>query len=105
MDEQPAAKQDLAGLEQRMDARFSEVDARFDQVDARFNELRDELKEAIQDVETRILTAIYGYTETMSLRQDGAAKEAAEFEDRLMVLERRVLEVEKRLDLPPGQAA
>lgn len=87
MDQQPATKQDLAGLEQRMDARF------------------DELKEAILDVETRILTSIYGYTETMSLRQDGAAKKAAEFEDRLMVLERRVLEVEKRLNLPPGQAA
>jgi hypothetical protein len=87
MDQQPATKQDLAGLEQRMDARF------------------DELKEAILDVETRILTSIYGYTETMSLRQDGAAKKAAEFEDRLMVLERRVFEVEKRLNLPPGQAA
>jgi hypothetical protein len=94
MDEQPATKQDLAGLEQRMDARFSEVGARF-----------DELKESILDVETRILTAIYGSTETMSLRQDGAAKKAAEFEDRLMVMERRVLEVEKRLNLPPGQAA
>ena len=112
MDQQPATKQDLADLEQRMDARFSEVDARFDQVNAkfdqvnaRFDDLRDELKEAIQDVETRILSAMYGYTETMSLRQDGAAKKAAEFEDRLMVLERRVWEVEKRLNLPPGQAA
>ena len=37
----------------------------------------------------------------MSLRQDAAARKAAELEDRLMVLERRVLEVEKRLNLPP----
>jgi hypothetical protein len=87
MDQQPATKQDLAGLEQRMDARF------------------DELKEAIVDVETRILTAIHGCMGTISIREDAAARKAAEIEDRLMVLERRVLEVEKRLNLPPGQAA
>jgi hypothetical protein len=105
MDGPPATKHDLAGLEQRMDARFGEVNAKLDQVDARFDQLRDELKESILDVETRILTAIYGSTETMSLRQDGAARKAAEFEDRLMVMECRVLELEKRLNLPPGQAA
>jgi hypothetical protein len=94
MDQQPATKQDLADLEQRLDARFSEVDARF-----------DELREAIQGFGTRILTAIHGCMGTISIREDAAARKAAEFEDRLMVLERRVFEVEKRLNVPPGQAA
>jgi hypothetical protein len=65
----------------------------------------DELKEAIQGFGTRILMAIHGCIGTISIPEDGAAKKAAEFEDRLMVLERRVLEVEKRLNLTPRQAA
>lgn len=60
------------------------------------------IRGAIQDSETRILKAIYGYTETITARQNSGTKRLAEFEERLVITERRLLEVEKRLNLPPA---
>ena len=87
MDDQPATKGDLRELESRVDGMFGAVEAR--------------LLEAIHDSETRVLKAIYGYTETISVRVDGGAKRIGELDDRLAILERRLLDVEKRLNMPP----
>ena len=58
-----ATKQDLALLEQRIDARFERVDARFDRIDARFEAQEYKILGAMER-ELRSLTwklfAIYG---------------------------------------------
>ncbi len=88
MDDAPASRQDLGRLEVRVDGKFSALEA--------------SLLEAIHDSETRVLKAIYGYTETISVRVDGASKRSGELDDRIAILERRLLEVEKRLNVPPA---
>ena len=88
MDDQPATKHELRDLEGRVDGKLAALEAR--------------LVEAIHDSETRVLKAIYGYTETISTRIDGSSKKAGELDERIAILERRLLEVEKRLNLPPA---
>ena len=73
--QEPATKADLAALEHR-------------------------LAEAIHDSETRLLRAFYGFTETVQARFRAADDGEANMKKRLMVLEQRLLEVEKRLNMP-----
>ena len=113
MPDQPATQRDIEVLRQDLGAREARIEAKLDAFAARLEgkldaleaRIRDQIRSAIQDFETNLLKAIYGYTETMTLRQDGVTKRVGEFEERLMVVERRVLELERRLNLPPGEAA
>ncbi len=67
-------------------------------------DLKDELVEAIRDVQTETLKAFYGFTQTIQDRfKDGDDSEAA-IKRRMATLESRVLEVEKRLNMPPNAA-
>lgn len=45
-----ATKNDLAGLEQRMDLRFARVEGRFDSIDERFNAMDDRITAATSDL-------------------------------------------------------
>ncbi len=78
---QPATRQDLHDLEQR---------------------LLDQVREAIHDSETRLLRAFHGYTEGNELRMKRL--EGAEFTsaERLAKLEERMFDLEKRL--PPANS-
>lgn len=73
--QEPATKADLAALEQR-------------------------LAEAIHDSETRLLRAFYGFTETVQTRFQAIEDSDTNLKKRMMVLEQRLLEVEKRLNMP-----
>ena len=73
--QEPATKADLAALEQR-------------------------LAEAIHDSETRLLKAFYGFTETVQTRFQAIEDSDTNLKKRMMVLEQRLLEVEKRLNMP-----
>jgi len=58
--------------------------------------LRDELIEAIHDVETKLLKAFYGFAESTQQRltqHDG-------FNERMATLERRLTDLEKRINFP-----
>ena len=72
---EPATKADLVALEQR-------------------------LTEAIRDNETHLLKAFYGFTESVSARFRAADDNDANLKKRLAVLEERLMEVEKRLNMP-----
>jgi hypothetical protein len=63
--------------------------------------LREELLEAIHDGETRVLKALYGYAE--SAQKHSLELDRADFSlrERLGSLETRLVEVEKRLNIPP----
>ncbi len=87
-----ATKKDLQDLEARLDGKLDVMEIRIGEV----------VHEAVRDSETRILKAIFGYTETTTARQNGADAKLTEMQERLKILERRLFEVEKRLSLPPA---
>lgn len=67
-------------------------------------DLRDELLEAIHDGQTAMLKAFYGFTQTVQDRFREADESEATIRRRLTTLEGRLLEIEKRLNLPPSAA-
>ena len=73
----PATKADLAKLEER-------------------------LLEAIHDSETRLLKAFYTYAEATQKHLVDLDKSDGSIRDRLGALEARMINLEKRLDLPSG---
>ena len=66
--------------------------------------LRDELLEAIHDSQTEVLRAFYGFSQTIQARFAQQDQTEAALKQRLTVIESRVLEIEKRLNMPPGGA-
>jgi len=63
--------------------------------------LREELLQAIHDVETNLLRAFYSYTEATQKHFSDLDKSDSSLRDRMGALETRLLEVEKRLNFPP----
>jgi hypothetical protein len=55
-----------------------------------------------RDSQTEILTAFYGFPETIQNRLKEGDQTEASLKRRLTTLESRLLEIEKRLNLPPA---
>jgi hypothetical protein len=64
--------------------------------------LKDELVEVFRDSQTEILTAFYGFSQTIQDRFKENDQTEASLKRRLTTLESRLLEIEKRLNLPPA---
>ena len=92
----PATKADLAEMETRLTAGF-----RADLAE-RETRMVDQLTEAIRDTQTETLKAFYGFVETVQTRFKAQDDTEAGLKKRLTVLEERVLEVEKKLIMPPA---
>ncbi len=103
---EPATKQDLKQLAEHVDARFADFEQRMDarfadfeqRMDARFAEIRD----LVTDTETKLLRAFYGFVESNQKRLEGIERNQTNLHERLSLLERRVTEVERRLNMPPA---
>jgi hypothetical protein len=67
-------------------------------------DLKDELIESIRDIQTETLKAFYGFTQTIRDRFKESDDSEAAIKRRMTTLESRILEVEKRLNLPPNAA-
>jgi hypothetical protein len=67
-------------------------------------DLKDELVEAVRDIQTETLKAFYGFTQTIQDRFKESDDSEAAIKRRITTLESRILEVEKRLNLPPDGA-
>jgi hypothetical protein len=66
-------------------------------------DLEERVMEAIHDIETRLLKAFYTFAETNQKRLAEGETESAAIKGRLATVEQRLLEVEKRLNMPPQQ--
>ncbi len=64
--------------------------------------LKDQMQEMSRDIETRVLNALYGYAQTNDQKHALAQATSAIVVARVEVVEGRVLEVEKRLNIPPA---
>jgi hypothetical protein len=79
-------KSDMAGLREHMNAQ------------------EERLMEAIRDAQTEILRGFYGFAQTVQDRFKEQDETEASLKRRMTTLEGRLLEVEKRLNMPPGAA-
>jgi predicted S18 family serine protease len=77
----------------------SEVKAEIEAVE---NRVVERLLEAIQDAGTRVLNAFYGYAQTNQKRMALLEGTDSNMISRLGTIESRVLEIEKRLNMPPA---
>jgi len=64
--------------------------------------LREEFLEAIHDTETKLLRAFYNFAETNQKRLSEVERTDLVLVERLAMMERRLIEVEKRLNMPPA---
>jgi hypothetical protein len=67
---------------------------------ADLKEVRDELVQAIHDSETRLLKAFYGFAEATQKRMDNLENGQGGLTGIIATLDRRVTEIEKRLNSP-----
>ena len=92
----PATKGDLAELETRILTRMESA------LDERETRLTETLTEVIRDAQTETLKAFYGFVESVQTRFKAQDDTEAGLKKRLTVVEERLLEVEKRLNMPPA---
>jgi predicted phage-related endonuclease len=95
----PATKADLADLKAELKA---EIKADLAEIKADLAEREDRLTEVMRDVQTELLKSFYGFMETIQIRFKEQDDTEAGLKRRLTVLEGRILEVEKRLNMPPA---
>jgi uncharacterized membrane-anchored protein YhcB (DUF1043 family) len=106
----PATKGDLTDLESRLNER---LESRLNETVARLNEsieiLRSEMNhqyrelvERISDTQTEVLRAFYSFAQTNNKRVLEVEGNESALRGRLGTLEDRVLEIEKRLNIPPA---
>jgi predicted nucleic acid-binding Zn-ribbon protein len=90
----PATKGDIEDLRQEFVDFKVEVNTRFEQFEHR-------MEQHLSDMEGRILTSIYRLAESTQQRVTQVEGNQGAFNARLATLETRLLEVEKRLNMPP----
>ena len=100
----PATKKDVERLESKLDQSVKDLESNLDQsvqqLRAEASHNYNDLVERITDSETRLLKAFYSVAESNQKRLDAMDRNDAGVKDRLSVLEARVTEVEKRLNMP-----
>ena len=99
MPDDVATKKDLKDLEVRL---LAAID---DRTRAAIAESEERMKEFSRDLQTEILRSIYQIAETSSKRLAALERADISFTERFIVLENRILSIEKRLDLPHEPAA
>ena len=112
-------KAELAELKGNLDRRFDSLDQRFESLDQRFESLdqrfegrmdaqeerlKDFLREAIRDSETRLLQAFYGYAQSADKHMAQLDSESSQLSSRVATLESRVMDLERRLNFPPSHS-
>jgi predicted transcriptional regulator with HTH domain len=89
----------ISGLETRLKGEMSEVETR---LKAEMSEAEARLTEKMRDMQTELLHAFYGFTESVQSRFKAQDDTEAGLKHRLTVLETRLLDVERRLNTPPA---
>jgi phage shock protein A len=107
-----ATKEDLADLEGRLKQDMADLEGRLKQDMAEMEErLRQLTREAVHDLETKLLSAFFGWAERMEKVLDRLTTEVRHMhamdlnlEERMRALENRVFNLEKRIMQHPPAA-
>src|ERR1035437_1880558 len=95
----PATQGDLQGAVEQI---RTEMNPQYDQLRGEMQHQYDDLKETLRDSEKRLLQAFYGYTQTTDAKLKEGEQSVIALRQRRTAVESRILEVEKRLNMPPG---
>jgi len=102
----PATKGDIADLDQKIEQKFEQLrgdmNQGFEQLRGEMNHSYADLAERISDGETRLLKAFYDFAQSNQKRMTEVEGNEAAIRSRLATIEDRLLQVEKRLNLPPA---
>jgi chaperonin cofactor prefoldin len=91
------------GLEVKVDGLEVKVDGLKSWLMQRLDDMAASLEEGYRDTQTELLKAIYTMGETVQSRVDTQEIVVASLQKRQALLEARLLEIEKRLHLPPDK--
>jgi phage shock protein A len=91
-----------AGLVERMADGEARLDEKIEQLRSEVNHGYADIVERMADGETRLLKAFYGFAQSNQNRVAELEGNEAAIRNRLGALENRILEVEKRLNMPPA---
>lgn len=97
----PATKQDIERLDAKLDAKIEQLDTKIEQLRSEMNHGYRDLVERLDDGITRMLTAFYGVAETHGKRLNEIDASEVAIRSRLSTVETRLLELEKRVYIPP----
>jgi hypothetical protein len=107
----------LQRLEEKMDGRFVDVDRRFGEMEGRVIlalkqsqlEILERTQEMVRDAQTELLRGFASFAESQQIRMSKMTADISNIDAstnlRMIVLERRLLEIEKRLHIPPPPRA
>jgi hypothetical protein len=92
----PSTKGDLLDVEAR-------INERHEMLRAEMGHTYADLKETMRDIQTELLKAFYSFGQSNSKRMIEIEGNEAALRSRVATLEDRVMEIEKRLNIPPIQ--
>jgi hypothetical protein len=95
----PATKGDLQELAAQLRAESQELGA---QLRSESQHIVDDLREGLRDIQTEMLKAFYSVTQSNQERFRAVEDTESALKKRLAVLEDRMIEVERRLNMPPA---
>src|ERR1035438_3547064 len=95
----PATKADLEQLRSDLRSEMKELGER---LSSESQHAFDDLKETFRDGQTELLKAFYSYAQSTDLKLKDAQTSDIFLRERLDVLESRIIDVEKRLKIPPA---
>jgi tetrahydromethanopterin S-methyltransferase subunit G len=99
---EPATKQDLADLKKEFHTDMGQLRTDMDQLRSEMNHSYRDVVERLDDIGTKMLTAFYNVAETHGKRLSDLDSSDAALRSRLSTVEKRIMEIEKRLNFPPA---
>jgi len=94
-------KQNIERLRSEAGQLRSEVKQDIEQLRSEFHHGFDDLKETMRDAQTEVLKAFYGYAQTTDTKLKEGEQSDVMIRQRLTAVESRLLDVERRLNMPP----
>ena len=98
----PATKGDIADVSEKLDQLRSDTNEKFDQLRSEMGHQYNDVVERIADSQTQLLRAFYDFAQSDQKRMTALEGNEAAIRSRLATIEDRLLEVEKRLNMPPA---
>ena len=99
---EPATKQDIADLDQKIEQLSAELKTDMEQLRSEMSHGYRDVLERVDDIGTKMLTAFYNGAETHGKRLSDLDSSDAALRSRLSTVEKRIMEIEKRLNFPPA---
>jgi chromosome segregation ATPase len=97
-----SVKQDIESVKQNIDMLRGDLKQDIDMLRGEVNHQYADLVERMSDGQTELLKAFYSYAQGNNKRMMETEGNLGAFRSRLATLEDRILEVEKRLNIPPA---